>query len=195
MSELEKIDVKETIIRVAQETFAKFGFRKTSMNEIAEAARKAKSSMYHYFKSKEEIFKIIIEREFETAKQEIKTEVSKMNLPQDKLKTYVIIRMRIFHRLTNLYSAIEDVYLENYRFIEKMRETLDKEEEERIKEILDEGVEKGIFSILDADSLASVFLIALKGIELHWAKTKNFLESEKKIDDLIGYLLYGILKR
>ena len=38
-------------------------FRKTTMDEIAQAARKGKSSIYYYFTSKEDIFRAIVEKE------------------------------------------------------------------------------------------------------------------------------------
>ncbi|MBW1764978.1 MAG: helix-turn-helix transcriptional regulator, partial [Deltaproteobacteria bacterium] len=39
-------NIREIIINVARNIFAKFGFRKTTMEEIAQAARKGKSSIY-----------------------------------------------------------------------------------------------------------------------------------------------------
>jgi len=47
MAKLEK-DVREIIIEAARGIFARFGFRKTTMDEIAQLAHKAKSSIYHY---------------------------------------------------------------------------------------------------------------------------------------------------
>ncbi|RLD78380.1 MAG: TetR/AcrR family transcriptional regulator, partial [Bacteroidetes bacterium] len=56
-------DIKENILDVAQSIFRKYGFKKTTMDEIAKAARKGKSTLYYYFKSKEEIFAAVIEKE------------------------------------------------------------------------------------------------------------------------------------
>ena len=58
-----KDDVSEIILNSAKTIFARYGFKKTTMDEIAQAARKGKSSIYHYFKSKEDIFKAIVEKE------------------------------------------------------------------------------------------------------------------------------------
>ena len=60
---MEDIDIKNRIIEVAQDIFKKYGFRKSTMDEIAEAAGKGKSTLYHYFKSKEEVFAAVIEKE------------------------------------------------------------------------------------------------------------------------------------
>ena len=47
---------KEEIVKAAQHVFARYGFRKTTMEEIASEAHRAKSSLYYYFKSKDEVF-------------------------------------------------------------------------------------------------------------------------------------------
>jgi AcrR family transcriptional regulator len=61
MVDIEK--AREEIVEIARGIFAKFGFRKTSMDEIAKAVKKAKSSLYYYFQNKEEVFQAVIERE------------------------------------------------------------------------------------------------------------------------------------
>ncbi|MCK4357400.1 MAG: helix-turn-helix transcriptional regulator, partial [Candidatus Cloacimonetes bacterium] len=47
------MDKKEQILKVAGNIFAKFGLKKTTMDEIAKLARMGKSTLYYYFKSKE----------------------------------------------------------------------------------------------------------------------------------------------
>ena len=51
------------IVEIAKDIFARFGFKKTTVEEIAKAARKTKSSLYYYFNNKEEIFQAVIEHE------------------------------------------------------------------------------------------------------------------------------------
>jgi AcrR family transcriptional regulator len=49
-------EVKETIESEAHQVFSKSGFRKTTVDEIASANGKGKSSIYYYFESKKKIF-------------------------------------------------------------------------------------------------------------------------------------------
>ena len=44
---------RETILKIAQEIFSKYGYKKTTLDDIANAVRKGKSSLYYYFKSSE----------------------------------------------------------------------------------------------------------------------------------------------
>ena len=56
-------DTRKKILSVASKLFSKFGFHKTSMDEIAKIARKAKGSLYYHFASKEELFKEVVSKE------------------------------------------------------------------------------------------------------------------------------------
>jgi AcrR family transcriptional regulator len=52
---MEADKIKESIKRAAQELFRKFGYHKTSVNEIAKKAKIAKATIYKYFDSKEDV--------------------------------------------------------------------------------------------------------------------------------------------
>jgi AcrR family transcriptional regulator len=45
--------IKESIKKAAQDLFRKYGYHKTSVNEIAKRAKIAKATIYKYFESKE----------------------------------------------------------------------------------------------------------------------------------------------
>ena len=57
---MEADKIKDSIKRAAQELFRKFGYHKTSVNEIAKKAKIAKATIYKYFNSKEAILHILL---------------------------------------------------------------------------------------------------------------------------------------
>jgi len=57
---METDSVREGIIRSAQELFRKYGYHKTSVNEIARKAKIAKATIYKYFESKEVLLHTIL---------------------------------------------------------------------------------------------------------------------------------------
>jgi AcrR family transcriptional regulator len=194
MAKSEK-DIRDIIIDVARGLFAKFGFKKTTMDEIAQAVHKGKSSLYHYFKSKEEVFQAVVEKESVLLKEEIRKALETVEAPMDQIRTYVLTRLNALKRLTNFYSAIMDEYFEHYDFIEKMRARHYDEEIETFKAILKKGVDEGIFYIKELDMMAFAFVTALKGFELKWITSGEIDKVEKSIHSLFEVLFYGILKR
>src|SRR5437868_11561285 len=57
---MEADKIKESIKRAAQELFRKFGYHKTSVNEIAKKAKIAKATIYKYVDSKEAVLHVLL---------------------------------------------------------------------------------------------------------------------------------------
>src|ERR1700759_2162492 len=57
---MEADKIKDSIKRAAQDLFRKFGYHKTSVNEIAKRAKIAKATIYKYFDSKEHVLHTLL---------------------------------------------------------------------------------------------------------------------------------------
>lgn len=69
---------------------------------------KGKSTIYYYFKSKDEIFKAVIDAEAKIRKQAIEREISQISDSRLKLKTYIYVRMLTLKMVVNYYEAIKN---------------------------------------------------------------------------------------
>lgn len=188
-------EVREAIVTAAREVFGRYGFRKATMEDIAHAARKGKSSLYHYFKSKEEVFQAVVEKEGGIVELQMEQALEKEKTPQAKICTYTIRRMEILNQVANFYSAFKDEYLEQYAFIQKLRRKFDRWELATIKSILQEGVDKGVFVVRDLELAAFTIVTAMKGLEYHWAMQKDISKMRNGISSLFEILFDGIMKR
>ena len=186
---------KKIITKVAQNIFSKYGLLKTTVDEIAKAARMGKASLYHYFKSKEDIFKEVVEQENRFLKEKIREAILSEDTPQKKMKIYILKKMEYLKKLANIHSALKDDYLEHYAFIEKIREKNNREELFTIREILQDGEDKGIFDIKDIELTAFAIASALKGLEYPWSINISFPEIESNVDKLLEILFNGIVKK
>ena len=66
-----KIELKEKIMQSAMENFAKNGFDRTRMEDIAAAAGLAKGTLYLYFKNKEDLFYAICDHNLEELRNQL----------------------------------------------------------------------------------------------------------------------------
>lgn len=188
-----KPEVKENIITAAQSIFMRYGFRKTTMDEIAYAARKGKSSLYYYFKSKEDVFHAVVEKEAAVLRAEIVLKVKEYSSSREKLRAYIFVRMKGFKNWGNFYYALKDEYLSNYDFIEKIRTKYDESEIDSITQIIQSGIRSGEFKELNAGLTAKTVLIAMKGLEVPLIVEKDLeVDFEREIDDMLGILFHGI---
>ncbi len=186
---------KGIITQVAQKIFSRYGLIKTTVDEIAKAARMGKASLYHYFKSKEDIFREVVEKENRFLKDKIQEAINNEHTPQKKIRAYIMTRMKYLSELANIHSALKDDYLDHYAFIEKIRERTFQEEIATIQAILKEGVKNGIFAIRDIEVTSFAIISALKGLEYPWSVKTSLPEIEKNIDKLMEILFNGIIKR
>ena len=184
--------VKHSIIEVARATFAKYGFRKTTMDEIAAEARKGKSSLYYYFKSKEEVFQAVVEQEASILFAKIEAVVNEQTEPKEKLKAYVVARMKGFQDFVNYNDALKNDFLSKIDFIENIREKHDRREQAFIAKVLEEGVQKDQFRQLNIDLTARTIVIALRGLEEPYFLSDEEIDLENHLNDLLHILFHGI---
>lgn len=189
------MDTRETLLKTAQKLFARFGFNKTTVDEIAAAAHIAKSTLYHHFASKEDIFRAVIEREGQTLARRIRDAVEAAGTPQEKLRAYVITRMGHLRELANFYSALRDEYLEHYPFIESVRQKDFEDEMAMFREILSEGLRKKALNLKDGDVevTALAVITALKGLEYPWTAKTGIADINEHAEVLLRMLFHGIL--
>jgi AcrR family transcriptional regulator len=192
---VEKEEIREQIIAASRQIFSRFGFKKTTMDEIAQSVNKGKSSIYYYYASKEDIYKAVIEKEASIIRDELTNAIRQATDPVEKLKTYVRVRMRTFHDMANFYEAIKNEFLTHLDFVNKVREKYDKEEMQMVESFLKEGVAQKQF-IIDNTELAAIAIVtAMKGLEIPLFKYNNQLNWDERMEHLLNVLLYGVVRR
>ncbi|MBN1699379.1 MAG: TetR/AcrR family transcriptional regulator [Spirochaetales bacterium] len=189
------MDIKEQIIESARKIFSRYGFRKTTIDEIANAIHKGKSSIYHYFGSKEEIFKGVIKKEYEYLKKKVDEALRNQESPKEKLRAYVLTRLKVLSQLSNFYAALKNDYFECLGLIEAIRIRYVEEEIDTFENILKEGVDRGIFNVKNIKVTAHAIIIALKGLEYAWAMEEDQQELEKNVNNMLDMFFYGIVKQ
>lgn len=188
--------MRENIVSAATEVFSRYGFKKTSMEDIARALRMGKSSIYYYFKGKEEIFQAVVDREANLLRVKVK-EILESGLPvTEKLRSYVKMRMDLIKQLSNYMEILKNDDLMNLELTEKFRKKYDDEEITIVKQMLEEGINRNEFKVKDLNLSALAIVTAMKGLEIPLVTSTMGVESlNMVIDDMLDILFYGIVKR
>lgn len=190
-----KDEYRKKIITGAARVFSRFGFKKTTMDEIARELKMGKSSIYYYFKSKEQIFEAVVLKEANMLRNELTTAIKSVDSPIGKMQRYVSVRMKAFEQLSNYYNAIFDNNLDHYEFIERIREKYDREEMAILRLIIYDGMRKKVFSVENSEYTAMAIQTTMKGLEvpLFWKKREGDIEHRMKA--ILDVLFYGIVKK
>lgn len=188
--------MRNSIIEASRELFAKFGYKKTTMEDIALALRKGKSSLYYYFKNKEEIFQAVIELEEEMLFGKLKDVVTDDLAPKEKLRQYVMVRMETISQLQNYMKALRDDLQGGYDFLDRIKGKSEEEETRMLAAILEEGTKEQAFQVKNVNLAATAIAIALKGLEVPLFRSLNNMDDFKvQMDNILNILFYGVIKR
>ena len=182
-------------MQISRELYARYGFRKTTLNDIARELGMTKSSIYYYFGNKEEIFNQLISSDIEKWKKELSDFVGRQDSVQEKLAAYITRKMEIVCSISDFYRSPIEEYHENFSLIEKLRAETDKEEIGIIKEILGEGNRQGVFNVQDIDMTALNMLNILKGLEHYYIGRKKGRNLKKTMENMVSLFLNGLIKR
>jgi len=192
---INKEEFKRKIVVSAGQNFSRYGFKKTTMDEIAQSLKMGKSSIYYYFESKEDIFEAVVLYEANILRNELTTAIKSVESPIEKMKNYVFVRMNAFEKLSNYYNAIFDKNLDHFDFIETIREKYDREELAILRLILYHGARKKVFNVVNSEYTAMAIQTTLKGLEvpLFWKKKEHNIEN--RLNAILDVLFYGIVKK
>jgi AcrR family transcriptional regulator len=188
-------EYREKVIIAAGQIFSRYGFRKTTMDEIARELKMGKSSIYYYFESKEEIFEAVVLYEANILRNELTTAIKSVESPVEKMKNYVFVRMKAFEKLSNYYNAIFDKNLDHFEFIENIRARYDREELAIIRLLIWHGSREKIFKVANSEYTAMAIQTTLKGLEVPLFWMKKEVNIENRLNAILDVLFNGILRK
>ena len=197
---MECLDKKDIIVKAAEHIFCKFGYNKTSMEDIAAEAGIGKATIYYYFKSKEDIFiEILISYDrmlteiVEIKIREASTFPEKFKIMIELPLKYVYEKMPLFYDVINSKSS---VFLNKIR---KFKECNKDNLKTMLRKMFQQGIEEGslrediqIETLIDV--LTRWFFVGDEYVTINITPSalNKFIEDYKIFTDII---LNGIIKR
>lgn len=129
--------------------FVKKGFHETSMREIAESAGLGKSTLYDYFKTKDEILLYFFEDQI-VELTEAAQKIALQNLPADErlrqvMKTHLEFLQANKSLFMKLSLEAQRLKLESQKEIQKKRHAY----QDLIRSLIEEGIREGAFRKVD----------------------------------------------
>ncbi|MDP8204537.1 MAG: TetR/AcrR family transcriptional regulator [Candidatus Tenebribacter mawsonii] len=188
-------DKKQRIIEIAEQLFAQYGFLKTTMEDIAKKVHMGKSSVYYYFKSKDDIFVEVIRQDTLVFQKKLIDAVNITSTPEDKIRAYVTTRMTHLQDLSKFYSTLTDEYLDHYLFVEEVRKDFYDNENIVLKKLLEEGVKQNSFDVDDVVTISRMISIAIKGLEFSLFVEAKDYDPVKESNEMLDLIFNGIANR
>lgn len=161
--------IRKIILNAFRQQIKKYGYNKVTMDDISKAAGKGRSSLYYYYKGKEEILDALLLEEISELNQFVIAKVIKRRSATDKLITYCNEKiMRLLDKI-NEYLIVSSEILEDPEMYKKISRLQDPHDEEALRSIMDEGIKSGEFRPLrpkEIHLMAVLMKSSIKGIAL-----------------------------
>jgi len=198
MAELLQKDeiVVRDIIDTARTLFRKTGFKKTTMGDIARSLGKAKSSLYYYYPSKEDIFEAVLYAEMDELLGQIQESIRHATSSKEKLIIYCRCRLNKLNQLCNLSDALKSEIADLHFIIADLKSKFDTTHVELVKEILEEGVSNGEFKKVNADNIelvAYLMVSSFRGLAVPLMVSQDLCPRlDQQIDSIVDIMVEGI---
>lgn len=192
--EKDEIVIKE-ILSGAKKLFGKHGLKKTTMEEIATAAGKGKSTLYYYFPSKNEIFEAVVEDEMKNVVKRIRDAVNASLTAKDKLKAFLHAQITSIIGFNNFREVLFDDLLTRMRMLIWIKSRYEQIQIDMIREILLGGSQSGEFKDMSIDrmnKMALVMVTAFRGLHFPLSIELSELQTNDYFEEMIDMLISGI---
>lgn len=164
---------KQVFLDAARQVFAKLGVTGATMNDIAEASKKGRRTLYTYFKSKEEVYYALVEQEMNLIVDKLAAVAAKKDIAaNDKLLEFIFTHLECMRDLVQRNGTLRADFFSDIKTIEMLRRPIDQKEVRMLKSILKEGENQGLFAVADFDVAANIALYAMKGLEVPYTRQK-----------------------
>jgi AcrR family transcriptional regulator len=186
---------KQSVVQAAAVVIQQFGFEKTTMGDIANALNMGKSSLYHYFTSKEDIFLEVFKTEVAELRGEFLKAIEAQPTPEGKIRAYILKRTEMLQRKLKQHMGFLEATKERYELLLRIHQMFDADEISIISGILESGVAEGRFAVRDIPTTSTVIVTAFRAFEYPFAADVQPAQMEKDLDSLLEVLFKGLLRR
>jgi len=167
---------QEKILKIAAAMMSRDGFRGTSFQQIADRAGLHKSSLFHYFKNKEDLLLRILEKSIDKASADLEAIIKDPALnPEQRLEKAILNHLTLLIR----YSDNVNIYLNELRSLSKKHRATYLEKRKRYERDMENIVvqlrTKGHFEGLNT-KIVTFGLLGMMNWAAKWYKRGGLLD-------------------
>jgi AcrR family transcriptional regulator len=193
-AEPQRSDRRTEILERATGVFARYGFRKTTLDDIGEACGLGKAALYHYFKGKDDIFATVVAREGNRALDQLRAAAAAEADPEDQLIAVLKLRLAMPKRLLAEKAVSKETALEVLPLVYDAMKEVRRGEVVLVAGILEAGRRKGVFKVRSTESVALALLSAIRAMDPQLLMIDSPEKLTVGIDELLGLLIRGLTR-
>lgn len=186
------IDRRKLIVEAATKSFSQFGFKATTMDQVARIANVGKGTIYTFFKTKEELFDEIINSLIKEMKAAAEESIDSSLTFQENVHRalYRILEYRLDHQLT--IKLIQEEREMGTPAVMEVMERMEKAIIKYINEKIVIAIEKGEIQQCDPELTSFILLKLYIALIFDWEKNHEPISKEEMARLLERYVFKGL---
>ena len=192
-------DIRDLILDATDRLLARYGYRKMTMDDLAQEVGIGKGTIYLHFPSKEEVVLSHVDRIVERLKGELRKIARGGGRPAARLRRMLVARVMFrFDSVQHYTESLSDLLAALRPGLLARRRRHFEEEAEVIAEVLLEGRRDGVFDFRDASATARTLLTATNALLPYSLSARELggrAELESEASRVVEMLLAGLLSR
>lgn len=187
-------DKYRKIISAATKVFAKNGFYKAKVSEIAKKAGIADGTIYIYFKHKDDILIALFEEKMQEVLDNMKKQISLESDPLKKIQRFAFLHLKLIEDNKDMAEIIQVELRQSGKFMKNYHNEKFVQYLDLIEDIIQEGKEKGL---IRKDIIPGIgkraFFGALDEMSRYWVLSKRRkYDIETAAKHISNYFIHGI---
>lgn len=188
------MDRRQEVLEAAAKSFSLFGYKATTMDQVAKIANVGKGTIYTFFANKEELFNAIVMKMI----REMREEADKVAIPGasfEKNAHALLMQMLKFRNTHQLYAKLIDEEKElRTPAVAEVLEAIEKEIVSFIETKIERAITRGELKPCDTELVAYLLFKAYFALVADWGLTHDEeLEEERIVTLLSGTIFKSLL--
>jgi len=194
--------MQEQILQAAKRLFQAHGLYKVTMDDVAKAIGKGRSSLYYYYKSKDEIFNAVMDIEITEMLAAMTLAINQVSTVEKKINAFCVTKLRVLREKRAFYNTLDAGMdadaMSHYNKIKIVHHNvIMKREGALLSRVLTDGIDQGELCPInekDKDMLIFVLLSSLHGLKREMVMENNFDGIEPAVNTLTHVVIHGLKK-
>lgn len=184
---------REMILNAAEKSFTLFGYKATTMDQIARMANVGKGTIYTFFSNKEELFHSIVWTMIEENKYMAKKSIQVHASFEENAHAIIIqlLKLRETHQL--YIKLIEEEKELQTPAVSEVLTSIEREILKFISEKIERSKKKGELKQFNSEMVAFLLFKSYIALVVDWNNTHTTPLTEKAITDLLSETIFSSL--
>lgn len=183
---------QQLILEAARKRFLHFGYAKTSLDEIAKDIGVGKATLYHYYKSKEDIFLNVVKQESSYLRKLLLKSLAKVKTPHDKLKVFLQTHFEFLSGRVNIGNITKERWRNLQPILDRGLREFYNEQIVLLRGILLEGIKDKSFRPIDPKQVSVLLLSMLRSFYVPGIVIEKSYSSKKMVHTFLNIVSNGI---